>query len=205
MKRLVIIVVLAVLAGFTSCKKDDGEEEDGGNVPEEVIPAAISEAFRALMPIYSGITPPDISGEYVSSPHTLTGTNGDGANDVIGKVFADKYIAFIKDSNGKLLYSEKQGESLQGVSDDVTVIVVGKSNQFTAYFITTGISNGIRYKQSTLISGTLTSAGISGFHYAFIMLEKGDDPDDTLVDVNTYRIFKDGDGLAVRNNWTSKQ
>jgi hypothetical protein len=54
---------------------------------------------------------------------------------------------------------------------------------------------------SNFISGTLTSSGISDFHSAFIMLEKGPDPSNKLVAVNTYRVFKDGDNLAERYNW----
>jgi len=54
---------------------------------------------------------------------------------------------------------------------------------------------------STLISGTLTSSGIINFHYAFVLLEKGSDPTNQLVPVNTYRIFKDSDGLAINNTW----
>ena len=72
--RYFAVVALAVSAAFTSCKKDDGDKDDG-KVPDELIPAAISEVFRELMPIYSGITPPDISGEYLSTPQLLKGSS----------------------------------------------------------------------------------------------------------------------------------
>jgi len=197
-----VIAALAVAVVFASCKKDKDEDENG-KVPDELIPAAIAEAFKAIMPIYSGVKPPDISGEYVSSPNVLAGTNGNRTTDVIGNKFLDMYIAFIKEEDGKLSYREMQ-TTLEGASDDVTVTVVGENNKFTAYFIATGKASGIEYKTVTLISGTLTTAGISDYHYGYILLEKGDDPEDIIVDVNTFRIFKDEDGLAVRENWTSK-
>ncbi|MDR0517479.1 MAG: hypothetical protein LBH25_10595 [Fibromonadaceae bacterium] len=99
------------------------------------------------------------------------------------------------------MYREKQGTG-QSASDNVTVEIVGSNNNFTAYFVTDGIdNNGIRTKQSVVISGTLTSSGISNFHYVFVMLEKGPDPQNKIVPVDTYRTFKDGDGLAKNYSW----
>jgi len=85
----------------------------------------------------------------------------------------------------------------------VVVEMVGSGNDFTAYFISTGVENGISVKRSTLISGTLTSNGIANLHYASILLEKGPDPQGKLPPVNTYRIFKDSDGSTGTYNWSS--
>jgi len=168
-------------------------------VPEEIIPEEISEKFREIMPVYSGSTPSDISGEYLVSPNRLKA--GSMSYDRPGDTYNDLYLSFIKDENGKFSYRERQGTG-QGESDDVTV--VGTGNNFTAYFIWTGTSDEIWSKMSVLISGTIIPEGISNFHYAFIMLEKADDPSDRLVPVNTYRIFiNGGNGVAVRRNWIS--
>jgi uncharacterized protein (TIGR02145 family) len=169
-----------------------------GSVPSSVIPDAIREQFAIAMPIYSGTAPPDIAGKYMSNNTTLTGSNL--SDDVIGKKYLDMYVAFIRGEDGSLQYREKQGNSTAG-SENVKVEIVGSANNFTAYFVAEGVSEGISTRRSTVISGTLTSSGISDFHYAFIMLQKGPDPDELLVAVNTYRIFKDGDGMAERYNW----
>ena len=173
---------------------------------ENVIPSAISETFRKIMPIYTGTTPPDISGEYVCSPAILVGSSLPDDDVFFGEddLFDDMYFAFIKEANGKYSYIEMQGEYSSRESEDVTVVVVGTGNNFTAYFIATGESNDIPTKTATLISGTLTSEGIANFHYAFILLEKGDDLDGLLVPVNTYRIFVDGKDLAEREEWISE-
>lgn len=56
------------------------------------------------------------------------------------------------------------------------------------------------YIMSNILSGTITNNGISNYRLAFVMLEKND-PHNTLMDVNEYRVFEDGDGLAIKYNW----
>jgi len=167
-------------------------------VPPTIIPPVIREQFEKDMPVYSGVNPPDISGQYLVSPHTLVGST-DGSFP-IGYKFVDMYIAFIKRAGGKLSYRSKESNSISG-SDSIVVQVVGEGNDFTAYFESVGESHGIYTRMSEIISGKLTSNGISDYHNAFIMLEKGPDPSNILVEVNTYRVFKDNDGLASNSHW----
>ncbi len=163
------------------------------------VPDEIRAQFEQSMPLHTGNTPPDISGQYLADNFTLTGSSLSG--DVIGREYTDKYVAFIREANGKLSYRSKEGTLLEEGSDDVTVEIVGSNNNFTAYFIATGVSGDINTKTSTVISGTLTSSGISNFHYGFVMLEKSSDPSNQLVPEKTWRTFKDGDGLAVKYDW----
>ncbi len=168
-------------------------------VPSDIIPDKIRVEFENTMQVHSGTTPPDISGEYLADNTTLIGSNL--SYDEIGKRYSDIYVAFIKGTNGKLSYRERQNSS-EGGSDNVVVEVVGSGNNFTAYFTTTSVSNGISNKQSTIISGTKTKDGIRNFQYAFVMLEKGSDPGDyTLVPVDTYRVFNDADGFSENYKW----
>jgi hypothetical protein len=210
----ILAAALGLALAFTfgcSDDKDDGggkvicTDEQSGCVPSSVIPESIRVQFENIMPIYSGTNPPDISGQYLSKGQILVGSSL--SNDIVGshyssndRAWADKYYAFIREADGKLSYKSKNGSS-QGQSDEVTVVeIVGNDGNFTAYFFESDVDNNSRSKSSVLISGTLTSSGISDYHYAFIMLEK-DDPQNKLVEVGTYRIFKDGDGLAERHNW----
>jgi len=192
--------IATLMTIFSSCKKDDKV----GEVPDSVIPAEIRSQLDSLMPIYSGTTPPDISGEFLVTPAILVGSSLETDASMVGisGYWADLYLAFIK-SNGKYAYYE-QNASASGSGDDVTVTVtvVGKNKNFTAYFIDNTTDPNSTAKMSTVISGTMTSNGISDFYYAFIMLEKND-PTNELVPVDTYRVFKDGDGLVESNNWYS--
>jgi hypothetical protein len=192
---------LALAFTFNGCSDGKGgfwqssdSEDWAGVIPEEIY-----KEFTDYMPIYPGKTPPDISGQYLASPYVLVSCSQNQYSP--GDKFGDRDIAFIKGSDGKLKFMGRQGGSTSS-SEEVTVEVVGQGNNFTAYFIATSdeTSNGAWSKQSILVSGTLTSEGISDFHYSFIMLEKND-PNNTIIPVNAYRVFKDSDGLAIRNNW----
>ena len=182
---------------FASCEKDD----ENGKVPSSIIPDAIRAQIEAIMPVYSGVKPPDITGEYYVGNAILAGSSLESDAADIGKssYFAEMYLAFIKLSDGKLTYRDNNNTS---PSENINVTVVGKKDNFTAYFIMNTVNPeiGSRAKEAVIISGTMTSQGISDFHYAFIMLEKTD-PSDKLVPVNTYRVFNDGNGLAKNQSW----
>ncbi len=98
-----------------------------------------------------------------------------------------------------MTYASKQGSSSEGSSDEVTVS--GSNDDFTAYFISTGTNSGISFKTATVISGTKTSSGIKNYLNAFILLEKGADPNGKLMGVNEFRIFKDNNNLASNTTW----
>jgi hypothetical protein len=174
-----------------------------GEVPASVIPYAIRDEIEKYMPIYRGIDPPAINGQYLSDNTKLVGSSL--SVDSIGNTnWQNRYIAFIADKNGKLAFRSKEDGISHTESRDVTVYVVGTSNEFTAYFVETGVMYGVETTQTSIISGKLTSDGITNYHSAFIMLKKGPDPDTLVVPVNTYRIFWEYDGLAANYNWLTE-
>jgi hypothetical protein len=174
-----------------------------GEVPADVIPDIIRDEIEKYMPIYRGIDPPTINGQYLSNTIKLVGSSL--RNDAIGSTnWTSMYIAFKAGENGKLAFRSKENNISQAESEDVTVQVVGTSNEFTAYFVAKGVSSDIETTQTTVISGKLTGDGITNYHYAFVMLEKGPDPDNVLVPVNTYRIFEESDGLTANYTWLTE-
>jgi len=178
---------------------DEWREPEPGKIPQTVIPPGVrNDIEKSGMIIYSGTKPPDISGQYLSDSYTLIGSSI--SEDKLNKKYADMYIAFVKGSNGTLSYREEQSGDQAG-SDNVRVEVVGSGNNFTAYLEVTGESKGIWNRTSTVISGTLTKDGIKDFNYAFVMLEKDSDPNNKLMPLNSYRVFKEGDGLAKKYEW----
>ena len=36
---------------------------------------------------------------------------------------------------------------------------------------------------------------------AFVVVDKGEDPENQIIDVGVFRVFKDEDGLAAKTNW----
>jgi len=165
---------------------------------KQVIPDALLASIEDSMPIYEGTTPPKIDGVYLASPLTLVYTS-DGQFEP-GYIFINDTIKFSNQNGATNIVTYNSKTSYSADSSEL-VSVSGTNENFTAYFIATGTSSGIRTKTSTVISGTMTTAGILHFKMAFIMLDKGADPDEMLMDVNAYRIFKDGDDLASNTTW----
>ena len=100
-------------------------------------------------------------------------------------------------------WEEKQSSSHNTAKD---VALLGNGKDFTAFFITTGTSgSGISQKRASIISGTWSDEGIKNFYYGFVMLEKGDDPNHSLMDPGECRIFKDGDGISTPTSWSARQ
>jgi hypothetical protein len=213
-KTMLVIACFATTTAFASCEPANdpidpnraGDEftiPDDGRVPSSVIPDEVRTLLEKVMPIYEGKTPPDIKGEYLADSKILTDSNY--PPDEIGKSYFDQYFAFTKGANGKIRFDAEEHQFDLPVSDDssddVTVYLVGTGTQFTAWFIATGQTYEIYNRESMIISGTLTAAGIENFHLAFVMLEKGADPELILAPVNTYRLFKESDGMAAHREW----
>ena len=76
-------------------------------------------------------------------------------------------------------------------------IIRGSGNNFTVYLGLEGITTGIRVRMATVISGSVSTAGIRNLKYAFVMIEKGSDPNNQLMREGVFRIFCDRDGLSV--------
>lgn len=201
--RLLLLILLAGV-GCVGCLRDGLETIalPFGKIPNAVIPQEIREQFQQYMPIYEGITPPDVTGAYLASPLQIVFTS-DYQFDP-GDLFAPQYFAFQdQTASGMATYSERQGS---GVSEASEVYIVGSGDNFTAYFI----SHTTLYDddgnlvatttESNVASGTKTDAGISNYRYAFVMLDKYD-PTGIIMAVNDFRVFEDGDGLAIRYDW----
>jgi len=212
MKKLKFILCLCLPILVTSCLSegyntiilpaDESAQVEKTTIDEETIPLSIQQKLELYMPINEGSKPPIINGVYLISPFEAVYTS-DGTY-LPGRVIDDYEIMFSGQSSGRqsLIYDGAHiGLDSYESSDDV--LIIGKSNNFTAYFISTGATEGINYKTATLISGTVSSTGIKDFYYAIVMLEKGYDAENNLMDVNGYRIYKDGDGLASNSTWKS--
>lgn len=165
----------------------------------QVVPSYIQEKMKNYITIYNGNTPPNVEGGYLISKCVSLFCE-DGVFP-LGHVVADIYIRFSNQntSNNTLDYEEKSQEL---VSTGKGAFISGMGNNFTAFFNTVGTTHGIPVKTALVISGTKTSAGIKDLQYAFIMIEKGSDPNGKLMKEGVFRVFKDQDGVAVNSNWS---
>ena len=165
------------------------------------IPQEYLSKMATHMPIYTGSTPPTIDGTFTSHPHVSVYTS-DGYTWPNG--LADQIMNFSGQNKSKntLNYQYKQGS---GINDKTEMIVMGEGDKFTIFAVMNGSNTSVNatYKVAEIVSGTMTADGIKDFFAGSLMLEKND-PDNKLMKVGTYRIFKDGDGLASPASWSAR-
>ena len=175
------------------------EEEVDERIPT-VIPDEIRDEIEQYIPIYDGVDPPNIEGAYYLSPEILIGSSR--SNDQIGKEYDSEYQNY---SNQDMVKNTIDMVRVQGGGNEwhkgSGAFISGSGNNFTIYFDQVGESSGILVKQAYIVSGTKTSTGIKNLTTGFIMKEKGPDPNNKLVEVGTYRFFKDQDGMSEATTW----
>lgn len=167
---------------------------------DDVVPPEMQEIIKPYISIYKGNNPPKVEGSYLCNVSTLVYSSDGGFAP--GEVFIDTYFKFSNQDmiNNTLDYEEKQGSSHASGPGS---FISGEGDNFTAYFNTVGESLGIYVKTAIVISGTWSVSGVKNYRYAFVMLEKGSDPDNKLVNVGTFRVFKDSNELASKASWPS--
>lgn len=170
---------------------------------DNVIPPEIRNQMDPYITIYDGNTPPNIEGEYLLSPDELV---FDSENDFeIGHIFADLYFKFYNQNmhSNTLDYKEKQGYS---ESTGTGAFISGSGNNFSVFFNTEGIGHkeeyDINYKTALVISGTKDEQGIRNLEYAFVMVDKSNDPKPYFIPVGAFRVFKDGDNISSYVTWS---
>jgi hypothetical protein len=177
-----------------------GQEEVIDERIPTVIPDEIRDEIEQYIPIYDGVDPPNIEGTYYLSPQILFGSSR--SNDQIGKEYSSEYQKY---SNQDMVNNTIDMVRVQGGGSEwhkgSGAFISGSGNNFTIYFDMSGESNGIKTKRAFIVSGTKTDAGIKNLTTGFIMKEKGPDPDHKLVEVGTYRFFKDKDGMSEATSW----
>ncbi|MDO3390408.1 fimbrillin family protein [Bacteroides sp. ET489] len=191
----------AVTVEFTGDIYPWGEEDDRF---EDVVPDDIREALDDWIPIYTGVNPPIVEGTYFADPLETVHCEDEGMGGYDpGHIVESLIINFSNQntSDNTVDYNEREVDgSHVGAGDGA--FISGSGNNFTAFFNVTGSTNGISTKTALIISGTKSSSGISNLYYAFVMVEKGYDPDNELMKEGVFRVFKDKDGLSVNTSWT---
>ena len=165
-----------------------------------VINAELLEKVKGYMTIYDGVNPPNVEGTFRLDPYVYI-YSSDGVFEAGHKILP--YVIKFSNqdmTNNTLDYNGKHigNDTYQNGEG---VFISGSGNNFTVFFNTVGESNGIATKHAVIMSGTITAEGIKNLRRAFVMLEKGPDPDEMLMDVGTFRIFRDEDELCEPMEW----
>lgn len=171
-------------------------------LPKYVMPDEIYNEVAKLFPIHSGVTPPDMTGEYISSPHILI-YESYGKNPDSVQVYSDKYVGFMYSNKQMNFYGKQYDNETKKDIEEVQygVKITGNNDKFTCYYIVEGYVQGYYAQQSFIFSGKKTDKGLEDFHVAVVLLENSGNPN--MFAKNSYRVLKDKDGLAEENKWLS--
>ena len=213
-KKFIWCLCLLLVGGLalTSCTKNDddtialiGTEYYIDDILS-VIPDSLQTRFFAEFgSIPEGPIPPKIEGNYVMDPKERV-----SSNVPVWPLQAHEpnlYMRFSNQHNG--IVKMDLNETTETVTD--TVFVCGNDNAFAVYFIENKQYeipfNGLMYhahvKRGIVMKGQVTSEGLKDFRYATIIMETEDDSDGLIgqYDNGSYFIYKDGDGIAKREDW----
>lgn len=171
-------------------------------VPNYVLPTEIYEDVTKLLPVYSGSNPPDMKGEYVSTPHALIYESYAEKPDSL-QFYSDRYLGFSY-INKEMTFYGKQFDSLTNkYVEEIQygVKITGDNDYFTCYYVVDGYVQGYYAQQSFIFSGKKTDSGLEDFHTAVVLLETSGNPN--MYAKHSFRVLKDYDGLAEKNNWLS--
>lgn len=170
---------------------------------DNVVPKEIRDKMEEYMDIYNGINPPNIEGSFTIDPMVALYCEdyGHGGYEP-GHVVTSQDIRFSnQNSYDNSISYEAHSATTSSYESANGAFISGSGNNFTVFFNTTGYSSGATYKTALLISGTKTSSGIANLRYAFVMVDDGGDPNDKLMEVGVFRIFRDQDELCLPKTW----
>ena len=204
MKKIFLFALLPMVAVLlTSCSKSDSDDSDVQDERlESVVPAQFQSTLLKHMPYHKGVNPPILEGNTnVISPNVLAYNSVEAdTNYKPGKVVSDNYIVITNQNTKRntidfISYEINNSGKNIGGQDGDGAFISGEGNNFTIFVTTTYSLNGATMKRALIISGTKTDQGLTDVYFGFLCVEK-DDPNNKLMKVGEYRIFKDKDGLA---------
>lgn len=171
---------------------------------EEVVPDDIRQKMEPYIPIYDGTNPPNVEGCYLIEPFETVycedyenGTGGFAP----GTLVVSYYINLTGQSKENTIDMEEVGTDFEGYSIGEGAFISGDGKNFTIFFNTIGTYHGIYNRTALLVSGTKATDGIKNLKYAFVMVEKGDDPEGILMKEGVFRVFQDKDGMSYTDTW----
>jgi hypothetical protein len=152
----------------------------------------IDELKRLGVPVYSGVTPPTVSGIYNVSPYALKGSNI--STDNIGNVYDDMIIQFSQQDLSKLTIQIDYVQSSLS-STRTGSFIVGSGYNFTVFSRTVTTKPYGTSIMVEIFSGTLDTNSLKDYSDGFIMIDNGGTS--TLL-TGQGRVFWDSDGVSEK-------
>lgn len=202
-KRNLFLIVITLLLGsvFISCEKEEDLIEENGLSRDinDIMPQETIDSLEFYgMPIFTGGTPPELEGQYLSSPNVLFSSNIPG--DDVGDTFTNTILSFSEQNNKNLTL--KIGKSHGGTEGEtIGGFISGEGSDFSIFAEI--VMHREQQKDSCLLaqvfSGTITNEGIIDFYESLVMLNNYGNPNKYYIENGSIRVVYDKDGLSQRN------
>lgn len=190
------------IVSFTGNILPWGEEDER---IAQVIPDDIRQKMEPYIPIYDGVNPPNVEGCYLLDPMVAVYME-DYDGDLSELQWMGEYINLTnQNKNDNTIDMEELTADGESYSIGQGAVIVGEGNNFSILFNTEGTNSGIYNRTALLLSGTKSAEGIQNLQYAFVMVEKGDDPEGILMEEGVFRVFKDGDEISYYTSWPAEE
>lgn len=204
--RLVNIAALFfVFFLFPACTKNDDSTIIllGTESYVEVILDAIPDSLRTTFEqhfgeIPQGYVPPKIEGLFVVAPKQRCYSNA--TNWPLNIVEPNLNLSFSNQHNS--VVELNLAEATDTFTD--TVYVVGYENKFTVYYqenkSMTINNDSVVLKRGIIVKGEMCDEGIKDLYFANIIMDVEGAPEVALVEQGQFFIYKDGDGIARKED-----
>ena len=175
-------LIFAFLALFlTACPGDIVDPDKGDSSKqksdllkrkiEEIISSDIIDQAKALgMPIFDGISPPDIIGSYILDDQTMKKSNIED-DDPVGSKYVDEIITITGQNNENFTLSLKIEAA--GETHSYSAIISGSGDRFTLYTsLKIFFDDGTSTKAAMLYSGSLKDGELHNVYYGMFLTEE---------------------------------
>ncbi len=195
------LLFLIVTFLSSSCQKEEAAPNKNNAFSQDILNIVSLKTIDSLrqfgMVIYEGKTPPKLEGSYYLNQYYCSFDNSN--RNKTGQKFSDYTYKFYNQNNASLTISiDYQTPDNLDVAKGLGSFLSGDGKNFTAFLNVSSVSEGIPNKSLTIISGTVSDAGIINWQNCYKLVQK-DDPLQKMIALGSTRIFYEKDFLAARN------
>lgn len=163
------------------------------------IPDSLRDTFEQRFgEIPQGYVPPKIEGDFIVAPKQRCYSNV--ANWPMDVVEPNMYLHLSDQHNSVVTFT--LAEATNTFTD--TVYVIGYDNKFTVYYQEikemTMNNDNVILKRGIIIKGEMCDEGMQNLYFANIIMDVIGDTDVPLVERGQFFIYKDGDGIARKED-----
>lgn len=164
------ICLLACAALSTSCKKESSEKKQEQQI-NQVLPQKYIDSLKNLgLVIYEGVTPPNVNGIFLLSPHRLKASNFSDFLPV-GSLFLDGKLK-IENQNNTTFSVDVLGKNFLSNNDtSIVAAISGSGDNFTIYSKIRASSDEYYADFALIMSGTKNTSGFKNFEYGIISID----------------------------------